>query len=96
VEKVVLAALFGAHTIGDIAVDDDQFVDLALAVADGARGGLEDAPGAIVMADAVREVFAAFPLSSPCDELVMARRSSAYSWYRVSKTPSTIMALGQR
>ena len=58
VEQVVLELLLGADALGNVAVDDDQLVDLALGAADGAGGGLEDEPGPVAMADAVLELFA--------------------------------------
>jgi hypothetical protein len=58
VKGVVCDFLFGGMAGGDVAVDDDELFDLSFGVADGARGGFENAPGTVFVADAVLETLA--------------------------------------
>lgn len=53
VERVVSDLLFGDFAGGNVTVDDDQFFDLPLGIANGAGGGFEHALGAVFVAQAV-------------------------------------------
>lgn len=52
-ERVVSDLLFGDFAGGNVTVDDDQFFDLPLGIANGAGGGFEHALGAVFVAQAV-------------------------------------------
>src|SRR5690242_17456594 len=58
VEEVVLQLLFGAFALGDIAVDDDEFCDVTVGIADSAGIGFDDPPASVLVLDAVFEALA--------------------------------------
>src|SRR5690348_13832269 len=59
VKGVVHEHLLSPFSLGDIAVNNDQFFGVAVGIADGAGGGFQDAPGAVLMSNTVFQGLAA-------------------------------------
>jgi hypothetical protein len=57
-ECVVCQFFFGVDALGDVPVDDHQFLDLAALVLNGAGGGFENSPGSILMTQTIWQAFA--------------------------------------
>jgi len=57
-QRVVSEFLFGAHALGHITVDDDQFLDVPALVLDGARRRFQNPPVAILVPQTVLQIFA--------------------------------------
>ena len=53
---IVLQLFFGSFALGDVAIHDDQFRDLAFLIADSAGERFQNPPGTVFVADAVFEL----------------------------------------